>query len=61
MKKLIISLIVLFTITLGAMYNAPAQLGNVKQGTTHAVAMNPFNYEMPYVVVDPMSLIPLMP
>ncbi len=60
-KSLIIILIVLFTITLGAMYNTPTQLGNVKQGTTYAVGMNPFNYEMPYVVVDPMSLMPLMP
>jgi len=58
MKKLIIMLIVLFTITLGAMYNTPAQLGNVKQGTTCTVGMNPFNHEMPYVVVDPIPLMP---
>lgn len=61
MKKLIIMLIVLFTITLGAMYNTPAQLGNVKQGTTCTVGMNPFNYEMPYLVINPMPGIPLMP
>jgi len=61
MKKLLIILIVLFTITLGAMYNTSAQLGNVKEGTTYVVCMNPFNYEMPYVVVDPMPVIPLMP
>jgi hypothetical protein len=61
MKKIIIILIVLFTITLGALYNTPAQLVNLKQGTTYAVDMNPFNYEMPYVVVDTMPVMPLMP
>ena len=61
MKQLIIILIVLFTITLGALYNTPAQIGNVKQGTTFAVGADPFNYEIPYVVIDPMPAIPLMP
>ena len=58
MKKLIIMLIVLFTITLGAMYNTTAQLGNVTQGTTCTVGMNPFNHEMPYVIVDQIPLMP---
>ena len=61
MKKIILTLIIFFTIILGALYNTPAQLANLNQGTTYAVGMDPFNYEMPYVVIDPMPAIPLMP
>ena len=58
MKKLIIILFVLFTIILGALYNTPAKLANLKQGTTYVVGTDPFNYELPYVVIDPTPAIP---
>jgi hypothetical protein len=59
MKKLIILLIVLFTITLGALYKTAAQLDNVEQGTNDAAYKNTVNYEIPNVFLKPMPAVPL--
>ena len=61
MKKITIILIVLCTIILGVLYKAPAQLANLKQRTTCAAGMDPFNYETPNAVIDPMIAVPLIP
>jgi flagellar basal body-associated protein FliL len=60
MKQIIIIIMVLFTLCLaGGMYNTLAQLDNVEPETADHAYMNPFPYEMPNVVVDPMLGIPL--
>ena len=59
MQKTIIVLITLIALAMGGLYSTFAQLGNVEAETTEHTSMNAFPYEMPNVVVDPMSGIPL--
>ena len=55
MKKIIIVLMVLFTLSLaGGLYNTLAQLDNVEAETQTTHNMNPFPYEMPDVIMHPM-------
>ena len=60
MKKIIIILTLLCILVLaGGLYNTLAQLSAVESETASHANMNPFLYEMPDVVVDPMPGIPL--
>ena len=55
MKKIIIVLMVLFTLSIaGGLYNTLAQLDNVEAETQATHNMNPFPYEMPDVIMHPM-------
>ena len=56
MKKTIIILITLLSLCLlgGGLYSTPANLGIITpEGNEYAV-INPFPYEMPEVVIDPV-------
>ncbi len=60
MKKVIIVIMVLFTLCLaGGLYNTLAQLDNVEPGTTAHTSATPFPHEMPAIIVDPMIGVPL--
>ena len=59
MKKTIIFLIALLALAVGGLYTTFAQLDNVEGETTEYTSINPFPYEMPNVVMNPMSGVPL--
>ena len=59
MKKTIIILIALLALSLGGLYTTLAQLDNVEAETTEHTSINPFPYEMPNVVMNPMYGVPL--
>jgi hypothetical protein len=59
MKKTIIILIALLAFAVGGLYTTFAQLDNVEGETTEHTSINPFPYEMPNVVMNPMYGVPL--
>jgi hypothetical protein len=60
MKKVIIVIMVLFTLCLaGGLYNTLAQLDNVEPGTTEHTSATPFPHGMPDVIMSPMPGVPL--
>ena len=58
MKKSIIVLIALFALVVGGLYTTFAQLDNLKPETAEHTSMNPFPYEMPDFIPDPMPVMP---
>ena len=59
MKKTIIILIASLAVAVGGLYTTFAQLDNVEGETTEHTSINPFPYEMPNVVMNPMYGVPL--
>ena len=60
MKKVIIVIMVLFTLCLaGDLYNTLAQLDKLEPGTTEQTFATPFPHEMPDVIMSPMPGVPL--
>jgi hypothetical protein len=59
MQKTIIVLITLIALAMGGLYSTFAQLGNVEAETTEHTSVNSFPYEMPDVIMSPMSGISL--
>ncbi len=61
MKKIFVILMVLivFGIIGGGLYNTLAKLDVVDEEVSECASMNPFPYEMPDVVMDPMYGVPL--
>jgi hypothetical protein len=59
MKETIIILIALLALTVGGLYTTFAQLGNVEAENIEYTSINPFPYEMPNIVIDPMVGVPL--
>ena len=59
MKKTIFFLIALLALAVGGLYTTFAQLDNVEGETTEHTSINPFPYEMPNVVMNPMYGVPL--
>lgn len=57
MKKIVIVLMILFTISLaGGLYNTLAQLDNVGQEMTDYIYMEQFPCEMPDLTLNPIAV-----
>ena len=61
MKKTLTILMILITLSMigGGLYNTLANLDAVEEEASEYASMNPFPYEIPDVVIDPMVGVPL--